>query len=106
MRYINLIQKFHRTKGYKYNEEDIFIEYDNYLCVIQVERCNNIIFIKLSDIHKNSLCFDVNMIIDRAITNGVSMFMINNKRWKVVLNNMKSIVMLYENGEFCIYGRK
>ena len=95
-----LIKKYPLVSKYEYDEAD------NYLCIIQTNSCNNILFLKLDDNHVNSLKKDVDYIIEYAITNyNKTLFLLRNKKWKLLLNN-ELIKLLYENEEYCIYGRK
>lgn len=104
MRYI---KKYKLTKGYSYNKDDIVIIYDNYLCIIQTRMCDNIIFLKLCNKHKNSLRKDVEFIIKHAITvYGRQLFMINNRRWKALLDKIQLVKQLYDNEEYIIYGKR
>lgn len=103
---MTLIKKYPLVSKYEYDEADIFIEYDNYLCIIQTNSCDNILFLKLDDNHVNSLKKDVDYIIEYAITNyNKTLFLLRNKKWKLLLNN-ELIKLLYENEEYCIYGKK
>lgn len=103
---IDLIKKYPLVSKYEYDPEDIFIEYDNYLCIIQTNFCDNILFLKLEDNHINSLKKDVEYIIEYAITNyNKKLFLLKNKKWKSLLKS-ELIKLLYENEEYCIYGRK
>ena len=104
---MDLIKKYPLVSKYEYNTEDIFIEYDHYLCIIQTNFCDNILFLKLDDNHVNSLKKDVEYIIEYAITNyNKNLFLLRNKKWKLILLNNRLIKLLYENEEYCIYGRK
>ena len=104
---LRLIEKYPLTAGYKYDKDDIFIEYDGYLCIIQTNTCNNIIFIKMRDEHKYTLRKDFEAIIKHAIViYNKWIFLLRNKKWKALLERTGLVKLMYENEEYCIYGKK
>lgn len=96
--------KYKNTEGYKVKEDDILFQYDNYACIIEGSRINNIVFLKTDKKHRNSLLEDVKILIDMIDKIlDIKLFTIQNKKWGIILDRIKTIRKVYENKEYMIY---
>lgn len=100
-------KKHELTAGYEYDENDVILEYDGYVCIYQPKTCGNIVFLAVKNKHRYSLWHNVKYfyVLLKEIYR-VNIITIRNKRWKYLLNKLNGIQLVYENDEYCIYTRE
>ena len=94
------------TATYEPKDTDIILTNDGYLCIYEPENISNIVFIAISEKHKNTLFNNVLFFTKTLIRYGVRLVTVRNKKWQHLLEKVGMLELKYENDEYMIYIRK